>query len=427
MTYLGNRVQRSQRWIILCQVIDNFGDAGVCWRLSRQLALEHGAQVELWIDDPLRAQAIGAASFVEPANTGSVTLVQWNLGRDSALLCQEAFGGAGANTANAVVAAFACPTPQPLLERMIGKQITWLNLEYLSAEPWVENSHLLTSPKDGLSETFFFPGFFPTTGGLLRERAMLALNSNQNDLPAVRVTEREHLLKLFGLATEEKQKSWLAHSWISLFCYPQAPIPQLVAQIRATGTPTLMIVPHGVGSKSIDQLELFAHSRSPNLTAQGACQWFCLDQLTVVRVPLMSQADYDRLLAQCELNLVRGEDSLVRAIWARRPFLWHVYPQEEQTHLVKLDAFVQRVLAPMPQAQSVIEAFAWWNHSGSKAKLANPSPLVAKLLENALHQPENPWQKLVADTAQRLALQTDLCTQLVELVDAGGPQNRRLG
>ena len=38
-------------WDIFCRVIDNFGDIGVCWRLARQLAAEHGREVRLWVDD----------------------------------------------------------------------------------------------------------------------------------------------------------------------------------------------------------------------------------------------------------------------------------------------------------------------------------------------------------------------------------------
>src|SRR6185295_11398923 len=38
-------------WDLFCAVVDNLGDIGVCWRLARQLATEHGAQVRLWVDD----------------------------------------------------------------------------------------------------------------------------------------------------------------------------------------------------------------------------------------------------------------------------------------------------------------------------------------------------------------------------------------
>ena len=37
-------------WDIFCTVIDNHGDLGVCWRLTRQL-LAQGQSVRLWVDD----------------------------------------------------------------------------------------------------------------------------------------------------------------------------------------------------------------------------------------------------------------------------------------------------------------------------------------------------------------------------------------
>lgn len=72
--------------------------------------------------------------------------------------------------------------------------------------------------------------------------------------------------------------------------------------------------------------------------------------LTIKLLPMTDQAGYDRLLWSCDLNLVRGEDSFVRAQWAARPFLWHIYPQEEQAHMVKLDGFLDYYLAKLPTA-----------------------------------------------------------------------------
>mgnify|MGYP000340692020 CR=1 FL=1 len=40
------------RWDIFCSVVDNYGDIGVTWRLARQLALEYGLEVRLWVDEP---------------------------------------------------------------------------------------------------------------------------------------------------------------------------------------------------------------------------------------------------------------------------------------------------------------------------------------------------------------------------------------
>ena len=36
---------------IFCDVIDNFGDTGVCWRLASIFSCEHGFPVKLYIND----------------------------------------------------------------------------------------------------------------------------------------------------------------------------------------------------------------------------------------------------------------------------------------------------------------------------------------------------------------------------------------
>ncbi len=49
-------------------------------------------------------------------------------------------------------------------------------------------------------------------------------------------------------------------------------------------------------------------------------------------LPTLPQPDFDRLLWACDLNFVRGEDSLVRALWAGAPFVWQIYPQDDDAH-----------------------------------------------------------------------------------------------
>src|SRR5947208_6585773 len=44
--------EMTARWDLFCRVIDNFGDAGIAWRLARELHDEHGLAVTIWIDAP---------------------------------------------------------------------------------------------------------------------------------------------------------------------------------------------------------------------------------------------------------------------------------------------------------------------------------------------------------------------------------------
>lgn len=154
------------RWDIFCSVVDNFGDIGVTWRLARQLVAEHACDVRLWVDD-LRA-------FERMCPEIDVQLgQQWQEGVEVRHWPAE---WVGAPAADVVIAAFACQLPPEYMEAMAERERTpvWMNLDYLSAEEWVVGCHRLPSVKfKGVQKYFFFPGFRPGTGGLLREAGLL--------------------------------------------------------------------------------------------------------------------------------------------------------------------------------------------------------------------------------------------------------------
>jgi len=280
---------------IFCRVIDNFGDAGVCWRLARQLAREYGWQIRLWIDDPTLIDALAPGQ-------DDVAIRDW----------QEEFPVVTA--AEVVVEAFACALPNNYLALMRARPSApvWLNLEYLSAEDWVAGCHALPSPQAGLRKFFFFPGFVPGTGGLLRE----------HDLAVTPATE----------GSPCGAPSFADLLEISLFCYENSQLPALLDAWRDGDQPIRCHVCAGLPQRQVaDWLDKAFTTGST--TRRGA--------LTLHALPFLPQTDYDALLSRCHLNFVRGEDSFVRAQWAQRPFVWQVYPQQEEVHFAKLDAFLK--------------------------------------------------------------------------------------
>ena len=149
-------------WDIFCRVVDHFGDAGVCWRLARQLADEHGARVRLWIDDVESLRRLNPA--VEQADRQLADGVQVWTWREPL---------SGATPADIVVEAFGCGLPEEYVSAMAAAapRPLWIVLEYLSAEPWVTKHHALPSPHPRLplERYFFFPGFVAGTGGEPRQ------------------------------------------------------------------------------------------------------------------------------------------------------------------------------------------------------------------------------------------------------------------
>ncbi len=150
-------------WDVYCRVIDNLGDAGVCWRLAVNLA-ERGQRVRLFIDDP------APLAFMAPLHghgTPGVEVRAWPRSGPGP--------GDDAEPGDVVIEAFGCDLPPATVAAMARRPAApvWLNLEYLSGEAYVERSHGLPSPQpNGLRKWFFYPGFTPRTGGLLRERGL---------------------------------------------------------------------------------------------------------------------------------------------------------------------------------------------------------------------------------------------------------------
>ena len=317
------------RLAIFCRVVDNYGDAGVCWRLARQLAMEHRMQVALWIDRPQTLAAI--APVRGPGLADGVAVRAWD---DAAGLDVDE---------HVVVSAFGCELPPQVRRRLAAPAAPlWVNLEYLSAEEWVEGCHGLasTKPADGAIEHFFYPGFGETTGGLLREAGLLA--------------DRDAFLARGG------PQRWLAERGIapapgartaSLFCYPDAPVDAWLGLLAAGSTPWHVLVPAGVAEPAV-----CAFLGGP-LAAGGTAR---RGTLTLQRFDLLAQPEYDRLLWSCDLNFVRGEDSWVRAHWAGRPFVWQPYPQEAQTRRIKLDAFLERFAQQAGTIDEAAELMRAW-------------------------------------------------------------------
>ncbi|MDB5951410.1 MAG: hypothetical protein JWR65_3265 [Massilia sp.] len=306
---------------IFCKVVDNFGDIGICWRLARQLQSEHGLFVTLWVDDLHSFQRIcpEVDADADAQQVFGVTVRHWR-DQDRVFSAVE--------VADIVIEFFACDIPPGYIAAMAqcDPRPVWLNLEGLTAEKWVEGCHTLPSPHPRLPLTkhFFFPGFTAGTGGLLRESGLEAGRRQFQADPAGMAA----FLARLGVTPLE-----MAATRVSLFCYPDAPVVSLFEAWQAGFDALTCLVPEGVAPDAVAGF-LGAPAVAGAARTRGA--------LTVRVLPFVAQPDYDRLLWACDLNVVRGEDSFVRAQWAGKPFIWHIYPQDENLHHKKLRAFLQR-------------------------------------------------------------------------------------
>ena len=263
-------------WDIFCKVIDNYGDIGVCWRLSADLAVR-GQRVRLWVDDAsaLRWMAPEGCAGVEVrAWTEPLDLANWTVG--DALV--EAFG---CEVAPEIVAAYALSTGAA------GKIPVWINLEYLSAEAFVQRSHgllspVMSGPGAGLTKHFFYPGFTPGTGGLLREPDLLRRQA---------AFDRDAWLRQMGIAADGKQV-------ISLFCYEPPALDALLTQLASGAKPTRLLVTSGRAEMAVSAaIESKNRLKTP---------WNGLGALSISYLPVLTQVQFDELLWACDLNFHNG-------------------------------------------------------------------------------------------------------------------------
>mgnify|MGYP000476298737 FL=1 len=125
---------------------------------------------------------------------------------------------------------------------------------------------------------------------------------------------------------------------------------------------------------------------------------------------MTDQDGYDQLLWSCDFNIVRGEDSFLRAQWAARPFLWHIYPQEEAAHLEKLQAFTARYSQKMsPElAVTVQQLFLSFNQE-------QPAELQQNWEKLQKQWPE--WQQHAHSWPQTALAGGNLASQLVQFAE----------
>ncbi|MDP1531840.1 elongation factor P maturation arginine rhamnosyltransferase EarP [Rhodoferax sp.] len=358
-------------WDIFCRVIDNFGDLGVCWRLACDLA-GRGQVVRLWADD------VSALAWMAPQGAPGVEVKVWTTPLDMTDIkpgevMLEAFGCT-------IDEAFVAEYARKIRDK--GQKCAWINLEYLSAEDFSARCHGLPSPVmsgsgRGLTKHFFYPGFTTGTGGLLREPDLLARQAR---------FDRQAWLDDLGLP-------WQGERLVSLFCYEPAGLDALLLSLASGAQPSCLLVTPGRASAAVRAELARMNTLDPS--------WNQRSVLSVFYLPQLSQFDFDHLLWASDVNFVRGEDSLVRALWAGKPLVWHIYPQHDGVHAHKLATFLDWLQAP-----ASLRAFhRRWNG------LDAPGPG----LPDAAFEPER-WQDCMAQARAKLLDQADLSTQLLNFI-----------
>jgi hypothetical protein len=307
-----------------------------------------------------------------------------------------------------------------ILEHNIEIRPLWLNLEYLTAESFAERAHTLpyvhhSGAAQGWTQRYFYPGFNERTGGLLREIDLFErqkafdkavwlnqlLEQNNAGEPSF-PRRRESMTATVDSRLRGNDETWGNDGivdidntlFVSLFCYEPTALESLMAQLSSSKTPTCLLVTAGRATAAVKTV-LEGNKRLQPL-------YLLPEMLSIVYLPQLTQIDFDHLLWSCDLNFVRGEDSLVRAIWAAKPFIWQIYPQHDDVHLAKLDAFLQMMDAP----ESLKTAHHMWNSTAEGETFPD--------LELSL------WAQSAEKLSTKLRLQADLASNLIAFAEKNG-------
>ncbi len=379
--------KKNQHWDIFCTVIDNYGDIGVTWRLARQLSAEYQLPVKLWADDLACFQRIlpELNPRLERQNFGDIEIIVWNDRTPQSWRAGEV-----------IIEAFACELPE-YIKSQLGKPDkqapVWLNLEYLCAEEWIDDVHGLPSIQhNGVNKYFFFPGFSEKSGGLIFESDLF---ERQQTFLAQENVKADFLSKS-GIDYQQQQI-------ISVFSYETPALESLVTYFINNEPKTILLVPDG---RSLMSVARALGAERKQLQAGKPIQ---AGNLSLAVLPFTTQQGFDELLWISDINIIRGEDSFMRAQWARKPFIWHIYPQDEQAHIEKLNAFLDRYCARLPEETADAHRQVNLDFNLDKAEQINASwknytSNYQKLLNHARN-----WPKSALND-------TDLASRLVEFV-----------
>lgn len=279
---------------IFCQVIDNYGDVGVAYRLAREFKRVYpNKKLRFVINQIEELNLIRKSEDIEIILYKDISKIE--------------------NSADLIIESFGCEIPKEYMDKALKKSKLIINLEYFSAEKWVDDFHLQESFLGGnLKKYFFIPGLSEKSGGILLDNEFLERKKKVE-------ANKEYYLEKF----EIKEKYDLIGS---VFSYEKN-FDSLIEELKKLNKKVILLILSEKTQKNF--IKYFDNGNN-------------YDKIKFVKLPFFTYDKYEELLALCDFNLVRGEDSFVRALLLGKPFLWHIYPQGENTHIKKLESFLEK-------------------------------------------------------------------------------------
>lgn len=302
---------------IFCEIIDNFGDIGVVYRLAKELKNLYGDRVEIRVFLNRVDEFISInkkAKLVEYQEIdGIIYITNEYLAKN---ICTF-------SPANVIIEAFGCNILEEYLERAKVESSLLINLEYLSGEDWIEDIHLMESPLGApkLKKYFFMPGFTEKTGGVIVDSLFLDRKKS--------VLKNKDMYLNKYIPEIEKEDYFIG----TIFSYEKNFLPLLDVLIENKRKNCLLIL----GEKSQTSIKSIIQDLDGVTSKDDIYQY---RNIMFKFMPFLEQEEYEELINLVDYNFVRGEDSFVRALLTGKPFIWHIYLQDEMAHMDKIEGFV---------------------------------------------------------------------------------------
>ncbi len=311
---------------VLCDVVENYGDIGVVYRLARALSeIDYDIKLNIVVNNlnSFSQMAPGINPSLAIQEYKGWTVLDWN----DSNLCTEYFSK---NHPRIILQCFQCIRPEWLedllfdKERKITKEIIHIvNVEYLTAEEWADGFHLLKSAtrSEFVKKRNFMPGFTSKTGGLILDSEFME-SLNNKDSAISKLVPFLDKIDINYLQDSTIQK-------IVLFTY-QRDYQEIVKALNEA---------QDANKKEICVFTAPGLSFEPFTDALKESN----SKIRLVKLPYLPQTAWDALLCCMDFAIIRGEDSFARACLCGIPFLWHAYKQDEEFQLVKVNALLKRM------------------------------------------------------------------------------------
>lgn len=357
---------------VLCKVVDNFGDIGVGWRLCKsinneQLTMNNNDKVQLIVDDLCAFNKIDDRVKTDCTFQviDGIEIYDW---KDEEL-CHKVFSENDGEKLSIILELFQCGRPawmeKILFEEKLERTVHIIMIDYLTAEKYAEDFHLLESltRSKKVQKVNFMPGFTEKTGGLIIDEQWKTLAEYDCNGPVLVFTYERNWSGLVNGIVESNHKN------------------------------TKVFVAQGRGKQSFVQ----AWEKQNNLE----------------ELPYLNQPEWDKMMKTCSVLFIRGEESMSRACLSGIPFVWHAYPQSEEYQLVKVNALLERMERHFESADFEIIKNVWLDFNSPESEVDETkfkSDVTAFINNRKQLQPG------FMDFAQSLLTNGDLCENLFKYI-----------